>query len=81
MLSITVGTKSPASCMELNAEQPMVLHLIPRPDGKKIGKQSPPLPLILFCLHFFFFFFYFFLFFYFYFFLFFFLVHYCLLAP
>ena len=39
--------------MELNAEQPMVLHLIPRPDGKKIGdypSSLPPLPLLLFCL-------------------------------
>ena len=34
-----VGTKSPASCMELNAEQPMVLHLIPRPNEKSKGDR------------------------------------------
>ena len=29
----TVGAKSPASCMDLDAEKPMILHLIPRPSA------------------------------------------------
>ena len=39
-LSPSQGAKSPASCMDLDAEQPMILHLIPRPSAAPTAARS-----------------------------------------
>jgi hypothetical protein len=38
--SLSEGMKTPASCMELDAKKPMMLHLIPRPNGTKKGANQ-----------------------------------------
>jgi hypothetical protein len=38
--SLSEGMKTPASCMELDAKKPMMLHLIPRPNGMKKGANQ-----------------------------------------